>query len=1734
MDVVCSECGRTVSIKGQLEPSQLRNFVCNQCADPRIYLELINFIKTRIAVTRTAYENQGRMVLRELVQNADDAGATILVLRFRKDALYVANDGRAFTTGPTGDRPSDFDRLSQILARHKAEDLDATGHFGSGFQTVYVFTNRPEVHSGGRSCRTDPVRSEWEIFDSENPRSLVSPYEGRKGTDPKGVLFRFPWRTDAAAGELFGKNKQPFLDDAFPRWSSQSQAELFQNLKGYLRHAFLCCRYLKSIRLIWDDGDRLDAFQASRDFAFAQPFQNSRVCHVDQGEIAAPREWLDWDPTSVPERRGAAGGFDPKTSTWGPTHQILDYLVVSGRVSDETGKELHVGKSIRGGEWIITGDPAKLAEITEKEPNDIHLLLPLFDVKEVGAEDPGAFLYSVIPLPSQSKNFFAFSGHFFPDESRMDVSVASRPRRDGEWHQDIVRSIGRLYLLIVEKFVDRVRHLDAPVVVRQQVVLNVLPACHLSEWMRPGKEPSGEWVEPLNRKILESVAGLPIIASETGWRVPNESIWTAKADGSIDLEGMSVVSWLGQGVFTPAFTNHRNFSILRPVLRGRIMDARRFCDLYSRFLDENGGQLRLGQKTKSGGIVERPGIDSLLAYCVMGKTATPEMGRLPIVPGKDGLLRPLQNYPIVPQELRALEEILPESRLIHPDYETRLTGADQSARSLTPDRALVLVNDVVRESPERFDPMSSKDMARFSRLLVSLSAHPDFGVKQAHLGLKFIPVQANQKVWLSPPNAIRAENGDEEVFLESRPEPYRREFIWVESAEPVPGMTPELHDAIRFLRLEGAKPAEVARVGAKLNLIVLHGGRRPTNFVRQFLSDRQPSLFRDDILSNFLGIESQAARASQKKTYLAALRTYFRPTSPPTDTDPTGGASATENDLRPVEIGRIPCLYDQNGTWLPANSFCLSLEPELKVLKYRTLHADFVEGPNSWPAETLFAIGVARQPSPERVIEEIRELNRQPSANRAVLSDLFFYLVTAPHTWGTSLDALRQLDWVPAVGGGFQKLGNSLIPTKSNIQIVGPSYSALFDGAKCSPKFVRALKAGGAVLNPLRVQELHVLLEPTNQMLLELCTDLAADQAPPPPDLFETIRGRFKDATPPVVGATGWFYHAEKWWRGKQVFRESQPPMGAAFDGDTLFLSAEEFDHFRGYLLFVGAHEAPDPKMLLARLQALSLGNVEGQPRRLEAVRTLWTALEEVANREGSRLRGVSPGSISYPVPGGLIPVDKLILVREGRGGGEFFPDGRYGRWYVASQEDLQHPTALAELGARNWDSLDPGDLIDLLQSIGVQDERVPPEILESIAAVLTRIWDDGRRTDLGDYPAWPVREGDSIKLCKLSGVYIGDSVLNRTFEGAVPFLYEPETPQLRSRFVEAALGQTHPCKRLGESVETVNQSSSPREDDPENTERIRLMAGALRVKYPESPSTPEGAFEWLEAAKVSRVVDLTVVVQLGRLQRSIEGACRIKVEKGVAHIDILPSHRALPDDLTRLIADETVRRGLRLNGATERTRPRAGQPNVEGVSRMDLESTVYRLLTRPAEDWDLFVTGLVPIRHGPPPLTDVVSEPAPGYGAVLQRLRELYGYCQICGRKTPEAEGSPETRERVRSLVSERGGRYPGPLEEYDLRNSLFLCPSHFTLFERGLVKFADLEVARDEYGKRARQLRSLSERWTDDSNWIVSVYEAQREDQEPAWMTQSLKLKEEHARVMLKWLAKWLEGGGPYGGST
>ncbi|XP_056298081.1 sacsin isoform X2 [Pseudoliparis swirei] len=191
---------------------------------------------------------EGGQILKELIQNAEDAGATEVKFMYDETeygveslwspdmaqhqgtALYVYNDA-VFTV-------EDWNGIQEIARSRKREDPLKVGRFGIGFNSVYHITDAPSIFSGDQIAMLDPHQTLFGVHESGQCWNLktdmkevteladqFTPYIGMFGSSEKtieegnfpGTLFRFPLRLKPSqlSANIYNKEKVLELFESF-------------------------------------------------------------------------------------------------------------------------------------------------------------------------------------------------------------------------------------------------------------------------------------------------------------------------------------------------------------------------------------------------------------------------------------------------------------------------------------------------------------------------------------------------------------------------------------------------------------------------------------------------------------------------------------------------------------------------------------------------------------------------------------------------------------------------------------------------------------------------------------------------------------------------------------------------------------------------------------------------------------------------------------------------------------------------------------------------------------------------------------------------------------------------------------------------------------------------------------------------------------------------------------------------------------------------------------------------------------------------------------------------------------------------------------------------------------------------------------------------------------------------------------------------------------------------------
>eukprot|EP01064_Diplonema_japonicum_P029206 TRINITY_DN4657_c1_g1_i1.p1 TRINITY_DN4657_c1_g1~~TRINITY_DN4657_c1_g1_i1.p1 ORF type:complete len:4321 (+),score=807.67 TRINITY_DN4657_c1_g1_i1:90-12965(+) len=218
-------------------------------------------------------------IINEVVQNADDSGATEFVVMLDKASYNrerLLDPKMAAWQGPAvvmyNNKPfteKDFANLSEIGKGSKINDVAKTGKFGLGFNAVYQFTDVPSFVSGEYLVLLDPHRKYLTQFTKANapgfrvkiPSKTVTgsifedqfkPYAFKGhlscGLDKPydGTLFRFPLRTGDTAAASSIKSTS---------YSIEQVEELLHTFCATAEDLLLFLKHIGSIKVVVREED---------------------------------------------------------------------------------------------------------------------------------------------------------------------------------------------------------------------------------------------------------------------------------------------------------------------------------------------------------------------------------------------------------------------------------------------------------------------------------------------------------------------------------------------------------------------------------------------------------------------------------------------------------------------------------------------------------------------------------------------------------------------------------------------------------------------------------------------------------------------------------------------------------------------------------------------------------------------------------------------------------------------------------------------------------------------------------------------------------------------------------------------------------------------------------------------------------------------------------------------------------------------------------------------------------------------------------------------------------------------------------------------------------------------------------------------------------------------------------------------------------------------------------------
>lgn len=1657
------------------------DWICSMCTN--INIDLLQFIGTKIEDTKSEEGDWVKFVLRELVQNADDAGSSRLVVRLDSDEMIVINDGEPFSEGEV----DHFEKIKKILNRTKEDDKKTTGNFGSGFQTVYALTNKPEIHSGGGAIALNPVTAE--------PENI----EPRFSSIDKGAMFIFPWRDDEAANKIFVGNEAPFEDiSTWPRWQVDFTEEenhrhsikrLYDFFKDYLEDVILACRNLESIRIIKNLGDEKETYQVVReDYRLEGVIDN--IGKIKEGNI----DWYDdfYEEDELLKEAEFKDEIERK------------YLLKSGKVRDEEDRECHIIKRSddEGSLEIYKGSDIP-EDSKEIKVNTVYvgLTLQMYGDRR--------YIYSVIPLPKKSPNRFFCSAHLFPGEKRKDIHVEGI---EGRWYAYALTSIKDVY---IESLDDLISHLEESGISdeeKQQTVLDNLPNSPLNEWMRTGRDKSKHeketWFLNEEESLKEEIFEKRLVVDD-GRMIPlNEAYYTEEDHEEKILKG------LGEVPINESIKTHENFKdyLLEKVKKDIRLTPPEFEEIWKGFREEQ-DELFYGEYP-----IDSEFVMNLCTYLDQNWDSLDHPEEIEAVPDREDKMRPLTHFFDVPDDFsEKLERLFPPSLLIKKDIEDEIkqrfshlmTQIDEGKKEKIP----YLIDIAADKQPERFRALNDDDHQVISEMLIKLCEEgEDFSISKVrvedgelgthevpHDNPEFIPYKHHNKIKLGSLNTNRSSgkiiNDENDRTAATK---LRQDAIFKALTEDI-NLPQDILDGIRFLVLKRATDEGIKDVQNALRLVRLFSKGsegRERAFAIVFLSDANESIFFKDRLKALTKIEEDDKLHDLKKRLChGPLKEYFK-----------GGSHKGETGMDNIDT--IPCIYNHNEEWYPPEEFAINLPKGhgREFFGYEQLHTDF----DTWENETLKNLGAKTSPSLEKFEEKISELSAEPEENREELGWIAHYLSSTkeilddrePVDIGeqSTLREFRDVRWIPTQGGGFAKSGEAVFPSDENVKILGEGSSYLLDldfDTDLAERLKRYKDLEDESFSK-RLGYVGISTEPDVTMIIDVVKEAKrSDSAPPEGSLaaigkrlvVEEIAQDIKEEIEEIG-----YYDASRWYQPSDIILTDDPQHipeklkeNHLVNPHETFCNESKRDYIRKYLEVAGPLDFTPSKILD---KILSISNKD------EAISDdIWSylksKLDNISEENKKELMDSYGNKRIIKTPLGkkspeniILSDDETFILKES----DYIKMTPNHILMKKSDDDLDD--VLLDLGAKNRNYFEENleELKELIIEFdgGCAYESIDKQTKE-LSLRMIRFHHDEETTEVHDKDDFylPARKGstDVFKMVRFSEcVLIDDNdrarFLAEKFDDTFFFATDLNGEQ---DYTLRDFAMWNDMDFLKKSIK-VKVKAHDCERDQDIEKKLSSLSDAIRdhlveISYHggESKWTEDNPFAVWSSLDVKRTDQIILRYEL-KNDSFIDDESMFFLDEEDSVLYLLP-------DITEDIVDDISEELLDFVSIDyDDSLPRA-------TNKGRLRYKISTLLNQPSRTWQFM--GIEGLRDGDygeeKPLATYAPQDLPtrtNYIPTRKKLRGWYPGCQICDRRTPD-KGEEESREAVRCIFSLRGGNYPkGDVDEYKIGNTLYLCPYHSTLFERGLIEIEFLDLAKNRPKKARKRIEEALKEYENDND--------------------------------------------------
>ena len=452
-------------------------------------------------------------ILKEYLQNADDAAATELIVSFDKRAHKTLNNTRfEEAKGPalliennSFFSEKDFESIIEISAGGKIDDASSTGRFGEGFSCSFSVSDDPSFISSGKGYWFDVLKHSvskgqvsgkgvkaWDNLDSPEIQPWIKTFfvNSQSIIDANRTVFRLPLRTLSSAQDSM-ISSEIFTYENFLEWCRDWQSSA---------HNILFLRNIHRITLneIKEDGTLVQHLSINTincdEIEKINEFIQSDFKHFNNKSEAMCEHWLSTDKPLPVET------YTHKLSIQTQTGKLVEkWAVVNGL--------------FRGPDDILVKQALKalsIKPVAQKVLPWCGVAIKL-DENDLPIKTQTSKIFTFLPLDMENPYPVLIHGWFDLDDKRTQLTLSG-----GGNAANILISWNKLLLQY------GVAHAWAMLFdyVKGKTFLND----YFSYWPKRKSEPLNDSIVKGFYKAILEVDSLFILgSSQSGWAKPNAS-----------------------------------------------------------------------------------------------------------------------------------------------------------------------------------------------------------------------------------------------------------------------------------------------------------------------------------------------------------------------------------------------------------------------------------------------------------------------------------------------------------------------------------------------------------------------------------------------------------------------------------------------------------------------------------------------------------------------------------------------------------------------------------------------------------------------------------------------------------------------------------------------------------------------------------------------------------------------------------------------------------------------------------------------------------------------------------------------------------------------------------------------------------------------------------------------------------------------------------------------------------